>query len=65
MKTIKKLIKRFNRLNPDYSVCLDELESYAGYYRINITEPVLGLTSCYTFETCKDFADWINGVVLD
>ena len=65
MKTIEKLIKRFNRLNPDYNASLDELESYAGYYRINITKPVLGLTSCYAFETCKDFADWINGVVLD
>ena len=52
MKTIERLVKRFNRVYPDY-------------YVIYITEPVCGLTSRHTFTTCRDFGDWINGVVLD
>lgn len=65
MKTFPKLIKKFKRLYPEYEAYFDTLESYKGYYRVAITEPVCGLTAWYTFESCKDFSDWINGVVLD
>ena len=65
MKTMKKLVARFNRLNPDYEAWFDEMESYPGYYRIAITEPVCGLTSFYTFKTAQDFRAWMDGVVLD
>lgn len=65
MKTIPKLIKKFKRIYPDYDAWFDKDFSYKGYYRVVITEPVLHLTSDYIFSTCRDFNEWINGVVLD
>ena len=63
--TMERLIKRFNRLNPDYHAELDWLSSYAGFYTVDITEPVCGLTSRYHFHTCAEFREWMDGVVLD
>ena len=65
MKTIPKLIRKFKNMYPEYDAYFDESESYKGYYRIAIIEPVLELTSWYTFDSCRDFNDWIDGVVLD
>lgn len=65
MKTIPKLIRKFMRLHPEYEAWFDEMGSYKGYYRIAITEPVLHLTSDHIFFTCREFEEWINGVVLD
>ena len=64
MKTIRKLCARFARLYPDYEIYFDEMESYKGYYIIYITEPVLKLTSRNIFESCRDFAEWTNRIVL-
>ena len=65
MKTIQKLIAKFKRMYPDYDAYLDPIDSRKGYYWISITEPVCGLSSWYCFGTCREFEEWINGVVLD
>ena len=64
MKTMKKLVNRFNRLYPADKAELSS-DSWEEKYTVYITEPVCGLTSRYVFTTCNDFLDWINGVVLD
>ena len=65
MKTMEKLVRRFNRLNPDYHAELEWRDSYPGWYAVYITEPVCGLTSIYHFSTCAEFREWMDGVVLD
>ena len=65
MKTTQKLVKRFHRLWPHHEAYLDELESYPGYYRVAITDLDHDLTAWYTFTSCRDFREWMNGVVLD
>ena len=64
MKTMEKLCRKFERIHPGYlaDLCND---NYEPRYTVFITEPVLGLVSRYVFETCRDFSEWINGVVLD
>jgi len=64
MKTMEKLIARFNRMHPDYlaELCTD---SWEPKYTVYITEPVLGLVSRYVFDSCREFSEWMNGVVLD
>lgn len=64
MSTMEKLVARFNRLNPDYiaELCTDSWELPNTVY---ITEPVCGLTSRYVFDSCRDFKDWMDGVILD
>lgn len=66
MKTMERLVKRFNRLYEQwyYVAKLDKVESYAGYYVIYITDPI-GITNRYTFTTCDDFRSWMNGIVMD
>ena len=65
MKTMLKLINRFHKLHPDYKASFGRWESYKGYYVVYIQEPVLGLTHKYTFESCREFREWMDGVVLD
>lgn len=66
MKTFKKLCKRFEKLHPNYEVWFDELESYKGYYKVCITDKhILQIPAYYTFESCKEFKEWMEGVVLD
>ena len=65
MKTMHKLIAKFKRMYPEYDAYLDPIDSYKGNYRVAITEPVLDLTAWYTFTSCREFNEWINGVVLD
>ena len=65
MKTMEKLVNRFNRMNPDYHACFHPEWSYRGYYVVYITEPVCGLSSRYEFQSCKEFREWMEGVVLD
>lgn len=65
MKTMHKLIAKFKRMYPEYDAWFDEEMSQPHYYWVAITEPVLGLTSTYMFESCREFNEWINGVVLD
>lgn len=65
MKTFEKLCKRFSRLFPGYEIYFDKLESYPGFYRVCITRLDFNIPAYYTFETCKQFAEWINGVILE
>ena len=64
MKTMAKLIRRFNRMTPDYKaeLCTD---SWEPRYTVYITEPVCGMVSRYVFTSCRDFREWMDGVVLD
>lgn len=64
MKTIRKLCKRFNKISPNYSVHLDEIESYNGYYKLFIADEN-GIGSWYIFASCKEFSEWMNGVILE
>ncbi|MCR5566022.1 MAG: hypothetical protein K6F61_04160 [Clostridiales bacterium] len=64
MKTMEKLCKRFNRMNPCYHAELDWINSYKGWYTV-IIESEYEYPAHYHFPTCNDFKDWINGVVLD
>lgn len=64
MKTMKRLVNRFNRIMaPECTAWLDEIGSYKGYYQIAITDG-LGMTAYYTFASCKDFKDWTDNVLL-
>ena len=64
MAMVKRLVKRFNRLNPGYTAEIYDLESYRGCYRVYITDDAYGITSEYIFATAREFREWINGVVL-
>ncbi len=64
MKTMQKLIKRFERVHPGFFAWLDPLESYSGYYRIIIYDKWAGSTQ-YIFKTCREFKEWTDGVVMD
>lgn len=66
MKTMKTLVKRFNRLfgNSFYEAVLDTFDSYPGHYVVCITGP-FGITNAYSFATAREFREWMDGVVLD
>ena len=66
MKTMCKLVKRFNRLYKDwfYEAELDFMSSYEGFYTVCITNP-LGMCTRYHFRTCAEFREWMDGVVLE
>lgn len=65
MKTMKKLCKRFNVIHKYHIAELDPVESAEGYYVVYVTDELYNLSTRYVFETCKEFEDWMNGVVLD
>ena len=66
MKTMEKLLSQFNRNHRNHRAELDTINSYKGYYRICISSFYpFSLSSTYTFYTCKEFSDWMKGVVLD
>lgn len=65
MKTMEKLCRRFEKLNPGYKAELDKISSYVGWYIIYITEPVCGTTSTYYATGCREFKEWMDNVVLD
>ena len=65
MATMEKLIRRFNKMNPAYKAELDWHSSYDGFYTVVIKEPVYGIPATYHFRTCKEFREWMDGVVLD
>lgn len=64
MKTMQKLVDRFNRMYPEYlaELCRDSWEQK---YTIYITEPVCGITGRYVFKSCREFDEWMKGVVLE
>jgi len=57
--SIEDLCKDFCKLNPGHDAVYDKIESYPGYYVVYVDE------HRYTFSSCSDFEEWINGVVLD
>ena len=63
MKTMEKLIARFNKMNPDYLAELSH-DSWEEKYTIYITEPVCGLVERHVFASCREFREWMDGVVL-
>ncbi len=65
MKTMEKLIRRFNALSPAYKAELDWRDSHEGFYVVVIEEPVCGMYSRYHFRTCAEFREWMDGVVLE
>ena len=65
MKTMERLIKRFNRLYPGVHAELDWINSYPGWYTVVITDNDYGVNDRYHFQTCNDFRDWMEGVVWE
>ena len=65
MKTMEKLIARFNKMHPDYSAELVDYESRPGWYVVFITNDYFTVSARYYFSSCKDFRGWMDGVVLD
>lgn len=64
MKTMETLIRRFNRRNaPTYRASLDPIDSYPGYYVVYVSDPVC--VARYSFKSCRDFREWMDGVSLD
>lgn len=65
MSTMKKLCKKFSRLNPGYTAIFDDLFSVPGYYRVYIASSNGGVGAPYLFTSCKEFDEWAKGVVMD
>lgn len=70
MKTFEMLCKRFNRIHKGYRAIFDSFFSYRGYYNVTIIDDrkdliSYGLSTVYTFKTCKEFKEWIDGVIMD
>lgn len=63
MKTINAIAARYMRKNPEIEIYLDNLESYAGCYRVFVGK-VGELGSWYDFETVADFREWLREVEL-
>lgn len=65
MKEMEKLVKRFNRLNPEYHAAFHpEWSDISDGYVVCISDP-FGYSTRYTFARCRDFREWMDGVVLD
>ena len=64
MKTMQRLVKRFNRLNPDYHASFHPEWQDTSEYAVWISGPD-GTSARYTFATCRAFREWMDGVVLD
>jgi len=59
MKTMQKLIAQWNRIHPGYPAELDRIDSHKGWY-------VVYIAGCRRyFDSCRDFRDWMHGVVID
>ena len=71
MKTIKKYIKQFNKNNPGFIAELNDIDSYinkqsnCSCYYIVITDTENDIPGFYQFYSCKEFKQWIDGVVLE
>lgn len=64
MKTMQKLIEKFNKQNPNHTAELDTFDSYRGYYKVYIGRSDWWDYSTLTFKSCKEFKEWMDGVVL-
>ena len=65
MKTMETLCHRFERLFPGYAADLDTLESYSGCYRVCIIDLDRNDFCWHMFASCRDFREWMDGVVMD
>ena len=71
MKTIKMYIDQFNRNNPGFIAELNEIDSYidkkthCSCYYIVITDTAHNIPGFYQFYSCKEFKQWIDGVILE
>ena len=68
MKTMEILCTRFSRIHPGYTAYLNKIESYHGYYKIVIYSPVdlpINIPFEYTFRSCREFSEWMHGVIMD
>ena len=71
MKTIQKYIDQFNRKNPGFVAELNDIDSYinkrshCSQYYIVITDVENDIPGFYCFYSCKEFKQWIDGVVLE
>ena len=63
MKTMQKLCRRFERLFPIYAADLDTLESYRGCYRVCIIDLETEMYYWHMFKSCRDFREWMDGLV--
>lgn len=66
MKTMEKLVNRFNRMFKDcfYKAELMWQDSYEGFYTVGVVDP-LGMCTYHHFRTCNEFREWMDGVVLE
>ena len=65
MKTMERLCRRFERLFPAYCAELDTLDSYRGYYRVCIIDLEHDIWAWHVFTSCREFREWMEGVVMD
>lgn len=64
MKTMEKLVKRFNRLfDPEMRAELDWHSSYTGWYTVCIVDGC-GYPTHMHFRTCHEFREWMDGLVI-
>ena len=60
MKTMEKLIEKFNRNHPEYHACFHPEWSKRGYYVVWISDLVSGVSARSLFTSCRDFNLWIT-----
>ena len=65
MKTMEKLCRRFEKLFPNYAADLDTIDSHKGYYKVCIFDLEFNLPYWHIFTSCRDFREWMDGVVMD
>jgi len=71
MSEIRRLCRRFEKLNPGYECSLDEISSWSGSgsacgnYRIYIGNKETQIGSWYTFRSIREFREWVNNVIME
>ncbi len=61
-----EMCNKFEQMWENYEAYYDDLESYAGYYIVYITDKHLLQIPCrYEFSSIVEFKKWMEGVVLD
>lgn len=71
MSEIRRLCRRFEKLNPGYECSLDEIYSWKGSgrtrgnYKIFIGNKETRFGSWYTFRSIREFREWVNNVIME
>ena len=71
MQEMRRLCRRFEKLNPSYECCLDDVLSWQGsggargHYRIYVGNRETSIGSWYTFHSIKEFREWVNNVIME